>query len=700
MRRFFAPRSICILGASSDPNRIGGRPIRYLREAGFSGRVYPVNPNRQEVQGHRGYPSVAALPERPDVAVVALPRHLVVSAVSECLEAGIPRTVLFSSGFAEADEEGRRLQEELRACLAGRDARLLGPNCNGIMDVVAGAYLSFTPLLDRGRPRQGGLAVVTQSAAVGTYILDQARARGIGLRYWVHTGNEMDVTLEEVLEFLVSDPDVSSIALAFEVLRAPRRLVRALDRARERDITIAALQVATSDVGRLAAQSHTGALMAYRSEIVSGLLRQAGACAVSSMRELLDAVQAAGVARLSGGGRAAVLTPSGGIGIMLADALSEAGFRLPRLSEQLQEQLRVAAPFCHTGNPVDTTAQVVNEPAIFRQVLAVLADSGEVDLLAIFLPCASLSDSLTLQLLDVARSRGSAQVAVALVAVGSMDSETMAALGDAGVPVFAEPRDLGNGLRAVTRRPRSPARAPMLLASATPAEAAVDLHSLACKGIVDEWHSKEVLRRYGVRTVPDAVVRSPAEASRAAERLGYPVALKVSVPGLAHKARSGGVRLGLRSPDEVERAAGELLELARQLAGERRAAGAEVSLLVEPMASGTELFLGFDDDRDFGPVVLCGLGGTQVEQQAQIAYRRLPLSSEDVRQMLEEVPALRWAIRGADGDRVVREIEAILSALGALWEQSGRCVASVDLNPVMIDERGACTVVDALIELT
>ncbi len=635
---------------------------------------------------------MSALPEAPDLAVIAVPRQQVLETVAECIAARVRHLVIFSSGFAEADDEGRALQQALGASLRGVPVRVLGPNCNGVMVPGLGAPVSFTPLLDRGFPRAGGLAIVVQSAAIGTYLLDRVRERGLGVRYWVHTGNEMDITLEDIVEAASADPEVSSILLSFEVLRAPGRLVRVVKAARARGVTVAALQVATSEEGRRAALSHTGALVSDQAKVAYGLLRQAGVHVADSMRELLDVAVAHPLAPALMGGRAGILTTSGGLGIMLADALSAAGLTVPALSPTLQASLRAIAPYCLTGNPVDSTAQVVNDPGAFRQLLDALVGCSELDLLVVFLATAELGDALTQQVLEVARARAGRSPQPRLVVVGATDVATASTFADAGVVVFSEPADLRLALSATRPAgPRAAEGAPEVL---THHDGAL-IATLAHDGIVDELESKRILRAAGVRTVEDRRVQTVEDAVAAAAALGHPVALKLIAPGLAHKAAVGGVCLGLTSAAEVQAGATRLFERGAELG----LGTGHPELLVEPMCRGIEVFLGITNHPELGPVVVCGRGGVDVERDRRVSFRSFPFARDDVRDVLEEQSLLSCVRSAGAAERLVEHVCTILLALGHTWQQAPAVVRSIDLNPVMVDERGECTVVDALIEL-
>jgi acyl-CoA synthetase (NDP forming) len=689
MKAFFAPESICVVGASADATRIGGRPIHYLKQAGFRGQVFPVNPNRAVVQGHRAYPSLQDLPERPDLVIIGLPRDAVLSAVRDCVDMQVPAVTIFSSGFAEVDATGRALQEAIAAATHGTQTRVLGPNANGTMAPPQGVYACFTPVLERGLPAIGQVALLTQSAAIGTHILNGFRERGIGIALWAHTGNEADVDLLDLLDFALEQDQVGMVVLTSEVLRAPQRLRALLAKASRRDLLITVLQIGQSAVGEAAAASHTGALVKAQSALTRGLFRQGGAVLAKSMREIIDIAEAHARLGHLPGARVGILTPSGGIGIMVADALDGTSVTIPAFSKGLQAQLLAEAPFCHAGNPVDVTAQIINEPARFAAVVERMVKSGEVDIIFTFLPVASERDPLTQQLAAVAKRSRTELSPVRFGVVGSVDEGARRLLQDGGIGIWTEPDDLRVAVAAMAR----PARQALVDRPAVhscPSDTARKLASVASSGVVAELDSKNFLRHLGLSVVPDMVVATANAAVRAAETVGYPVALKLHAPGLAHKAAVGGVKLGLASAEAVAEAARAILS--------GSAAGPDAMLLVEPMLAGIEIFVGVIATADYGSLAMCGFGGGKVEQQGRIAYRYLPVSRFDVRDMLAESGALAFFAATGRADAVAQQLHRILQSLEQILDEGAGLVRSIELNPVMVNGQGECAVVDALIE--
>jgi acyl-CoA synthetase (NDP forming) len=684
---FLRPPSVAIIGASQDSAKIGGRPLRYCIEAGYPGEIYPVNPQHALVQGLPAYASVRDVVVAPALAIIAVPRGAVMPALEDCIAAGVGAVVILSAGFAELDEEGQRLQAEIVERAAEGGVRIIGPNSNGVFNTGEGFFGLFSPVLDRGRPDTGRTAVVTQSAAVGTSLLDLMRREGFGLRYWAHVGNEADVSLVELARDLVMDDGIDTIVLAFESLRRADLLPELLTVAEKFGTRVIAFQTGFSSSARAAAASHTGALTVTSPALVRDILIQSGAVVATTFRDTVRALTPTVGQRGDEPSRVAVLTSSGGFGVLTADVLASAGALMPTLSEGLQQELLRIAPYCHPVNPVDTTAQIINQPGAYGRVGAALAGSGEVNVLVTFLPHPGLHDNLTLELIEVARA---APEGCAFVAIGPMDGETSLELRRHGIGVGSEPADLMELLPAGHLVPDDGAvEEPPDRSGVVEAERALRAEN----GIVGELDAKRALTSLGVPVVLDVEVHTVEQAVAAAATVGGPVAIKLHAAGVAHKAALGGVRLGLADQAQVAEAASQILGL--ELAD---VAGRGATLLVEPMVDGIEAFLGVSRSPDFGTVAVVGLGGTDVESSAQVGYAKLPVRALDVHRMLER-SGLLAQIGLRHQDLVARQVLEILRSLGDWFADGQSSLHAVDINPLMVTDDGTCVAVDALIEV-
>ncbi|HET6519176.1 MAG TPA: CoA-binding protein, partial [Geminicoccaceae bacterium] len=377
------PSSVAILGASDDPGRIGGRPLRYMLEAGFAGRIYPVNARRKTVQGLAAYPGIADVPEPVDFALLALPAALGVEAVEACAAKGVRAMVIFSAGFAETGAEGRGLQERIAAIARRSGMRIVGPNCLGLFQTATGFFPTFTTSLDSGFPRPGRVAIVSQSGAYGSHLYVIARERGIGINYWITTGNECDVQVPECLLRLAEDGETEVIMAYAEGVRDRDTLIEAFRRARANRKPIVFMKVGRSRVGAEAASSHTAAL-AGADAVYEAVFRQFGVHRARTTEEIVDVAYACSRRIYPAGNRLGLITISGGVGVQMADAAEDYGLDVPPMPEDVQRRLKELLPYASPRNPVDITAQAFNDMSLVAANLEIMLERGGYDAIIAF----------------------------------------------------------------------------------------------------------------------------------------------------------------------------------------------------------------------------------------------------------------------------------------------------------------------------
>ena len=383
--RLLNPSSIAIIGASEDPHRVGGMPIRLLAASGFSGHVYLVNPNHAEIGGVKCYADIASVPEVVDLALVALPATLATEAVADCAAVGTGAAVVFSSGFAESGRAGATLQRKLQSSAKASGMRLLGPNCAGFINFRSRVPATFgSHLSDNPELVIGNVGFVTQSGAVGAYLYALARQRRIGFSYWVSTGNEADTQVADHIEYLSDDPNTRVIGIYLEQVRDGDRLMRAVDKANSRAKPVICLKVGTSDIGRRAAMSHTAAVSGNR-DLYAAALKELGVIEVRSLDDFLDAMTVLSNPRYPAGKRVGILSISGGLGIMLADHCVEAGLQVPPLSKKDREEIESLVTGSVGRNPVDITGNIASRPETYAAALAVMLSSSRLDSVVSFL---------------------------------------------------------------------------------------------------------------------------------------------------------------------------------------------------------------------------------------------------------------------------------------------------------------------------
>ncbi|HET9018231.1 MAG TPA: acetate--CoA ligase family protein [Acetobacteraceae bacterium] len=685
-----APRSVAVIGASADPVRIGGRPIANMLARGFAGRILPVNPKRTEIQGLPAYPSIAALPEIPETAIVAVPGEAAVDAVAELARAGTKAAIVFTAGFAEMDAAGAALQARMTDAAAAHGMRVLGPNCLGLFNARVGFYPIFSSSLETGWPRDGRIGIASQSGAYGTHIFTAARDRGFGTPICVTTGNEADITLADVIGWLAEDPGTDVIAAYAEGIRSADRFLLALETARRARKPVVLMKVGRSAQGAAAARSHT-ASVAGNDAVTDAVLAEFGVVRARTTDELLDIAQMATQRIYPVGNTLGVITISGGGGVLIADAAADLGFPMPPMPEATQARLRERLPFAAPRNPVDCTAQAFNDKNLIGQFTeAMVAEGGYTSVLGFFSQtggAASLAPGIRAQLAATRARYPDRLYALSILA----PPERVRDFESDGFVVFEDPTRAVVALHAMGRFGEAFARAPF----ATP----LSVPQVALPATTpDEAAAKALLAQAGVPSAPERVCTTAEEAIAAAEEFGWPVVLKIVSPDILHKSDIGGVLLDVAGADAVRSGFALLLRRAKQHAPGARIAGV---LVARQLKGGVECILGIQRDPVFGPVAMFGLGGVFVEVLHDVVLRRCPFGEDEAARMIRSIRGAPLLL-GARGRRRadVAALAAMLSRLSVFAAQAGPRLVSIDLNPVLAMPEGeGAFCVDAVIEL-
>lgn len=434
----FRPRSIAVIGASSDATRIGGRPIDYTLRAGYTGALYPVNPRGGELQGLRAHASVADIPGSVDLALIALPADAAVQAVEDCIAKGVRAIAMFSAGFAEVSAAGREQQDRMRDRCRAAGVLLLGPNCLGFMNIGAGVMLTFSTVLENIWPKPGRVSMVSQSGAVGAYSAALAMERGIGLDKWVTTGNEADIDVARCIEWLADEPDTGPIMAYLEGCKDMGRLRTALEKAASRGKPVLMLKPGSSPEGMQAITAHTGS-DAGDEAAYARLFRETGALRMQSMEQQVDTAYAFANGVFPRSRRIATISISGGVGVLMADAAARAGLKLPTPPAAVQQQIKALIPFSSPFNPYDVTAQIINDMGLFNRILALVAAQDEVDTVFIFLLQLGKVDSHFLGFRDALLEARRQHPHKLFVLCGGYSPNNRASMEAAGFLVFEEP---------------------------------------------------------------------------------------------------------------------------------------------------------------------------------------------------------------------------------------------------------------------
>jgi acyl-CoA synthetase (NDP forming) len=684
-----APRSVAIFGASNDPERISGRPLRYYIEADYRGALYPINPNRDRVQGLAAYPDLAAVPGPVEFALIAVPAALATAALEASIAKGVRAVVMFTAGFAEIGAEGAAMQQRLAEMAWAGGVRLCGPNCLGLFNLRTGHTPTFGSYLEEGPQRPGPLGMVTQSGAFGTHLLALAKRRGILSGLWVSTGNEADIQVADGISFLADDPETEAIACYIEAIKDRDRFAKAVTRARANGKPVIAMKVGGSAVGAAAAASHTASL-AGSDAIYDAAFRQLGVERATSPEDLIEIAYACTRGRLPRSRRLAVLTVSGGAGVLMADAAEREGVELTPLSPESQAEILGWVPFAAPRNPVDLTAQPLNEPELIDKGFdLLLGREGFPAIAAFFLLWASspkMGEILFNSVAFAAARYPDRYFALSVIA----SEEVRQRYEECGVAIFEDP---WRAVQAVAAAMRCAER----LAEPPPLPLSPPLHGLPPLPArrIGEYEAKRLLAAGGIPAVEERVVTNAAEAAAAAAALGDRLVLKIASPDITHKTEIGGVLLDV--PASGAAAAYERLVAE---VGRRAPAARTDGVLISPMLrDGIETIIGVQMDPVFGPIVMFGLGGVFVEVMRDVTFRVAPFGPEEARRMVGEIKGAAM-LEGARG-RPPADIDALAQALACLsqiavaWQ--GR-FTSIEINPLLVRPSGAgVAALDALI---
>ena len=684
------PKSVAIIGASNDPARIGGRPLRYLIEVGYAGHIYPVNPRREIVQGLPSFANVGAIPAPVDLAVIAVSADKTITSLEECATKGVNAAVIFSSGFAETGDAGRALQDRLTEIARASGMRILGPNCLGIYNSAIGFFATFTATLENGLPKPVGVGLVSQSGAYGSHVSLLAIRRGIGIRYWITTGNECDVELGECIAYLACDPDIRVIVAYAEGVRDGDTLLNALTLARNARKPVVFMKVGQTSIGAQAAASHTAAL-AGSDAIYDSVLRQFGAYRAGDTEELLDVTYACGLGVLPKGPRIGFLTVSGGVGIQMADAAVAAGLDVAPMPEPAQARLKTLLPYAATRNPVDATAQVFNDPGLIDAYLDIMLESGEYDAVVAFLTYVAAAESMVAPVRRAIENAHEKYPDRLIVLVIVAPEAIVRRYEDAGCLVFEDPTRAVRAVAALHRIQQA-FDAP----SPPPAHPASNGADPLPDYSVSEQASKRLLAGAGLTVIEDRLATTAEAAAEAALELGFPVVLKIASVDIAHKTEVDGIRLGIDSAEAARDAFVTLMESTKRKRPDARLDG----VLVSPMmGDGIETILGIHRDSVFGPVVMFGLGGVLVEVLDDVSFRVAPFDEDEARRMVLELKG-RAILEGTRG-RGPYDLQALFTALARLSQfaaDHADAIESVDINPFLVLPEGQGAVaLDALV---
>lgn len=682
------PNNVAVIGASDTPSRIGGRPVHSMKAMGYAGAIYPVNPKRETIQGLKAFASIRDVPGPVDCAVIAVPASVAVETIRDCAETGVKSAVVFTSGFAEQGADGEAAQAEIGAIACDSGMRVVGPNCLGVFTVSEGWYGTFSNAPALVKLPAGPIGIVSQSGAYGSHVMLVMQNRGVASNYWVTTGNECDVDVAEVIEFYAEAPDVEIIVAYAEGIKDAARIKRALGKARDARKPVIFMKVGRTDVGAKAAASHTASL-AGSDAVYDALFRQYGVYRVGTTAELVDVAYACQHGQYPKGRRISLQTISGGVGVQMADDAVRYGLDVAPLPGPTQKKLKKLIPFAGTNNPVDFTAQALNQPDLMVKNISLTIDEADYDSHVIFMtavPASPFMRESCADLFRIVRERYPDEPMI-MSLVG--DRDVVEIYEKLGYPVYEDPSLAVRAMAALThfgdvfdrRGDDPPPKAPAGMLPA-PAEA------------VGEAAAKAILASAGIPVVKETVAATAEEAIAAAAAVDGPCVLKIVSPDILHKTEIGGVLLDVTGDAAVGDGFDTLVKRAAGRAPDARIDGVLVS---EMISGGVETVIGMVRDPVFGPAIMFGLGGVFVEVLKDVTFRLAPFGPAEAHRMIDEIRgrAMLDGVRGAPPSDVDALADA-LSRLSVFAAANADRLETIDVNPFIVLPTGGVAV-DALI---
>lgn len=705
LERVFNPRSVAVIGASEVPGKAAERRTRSLIQGGYPGDIYLINPKRSELFGRKAYPSITAVEKQVDLVMIVVAPKFLVSAVADSVKVGAKGLVIITAGLGETGEEGKKIEAQILEEAAKTGAHVIGPNCSGMFSASARMNLLGVPPLG-----EGSISVLAQSGNVIDSLTHYAGVRKAGFSKIISLGNAIGVSFPEYIEYLKEDPNTKAVMIYLEGIKDGNRLIQvARETAKKKPVI--ALKVGRSKAGARAAASHTGSL-AGDALIVDAAFRQAGIVRVSNVDELFDMAHTFSTCPIPKNNRVAILSEGGGDNSIAADNAEIHGMEVPVLSRETQEKIK---PFLLEGmpasNPIDYGGTAEENPHMITECVKVcLADDhvdgvyltgffgGFKDIIAPHV--AELEEQTSRDL--VALVRETQKPVFVHTSFAGEPIRSLDILKAGGIPVFESSERTARCLSALMEFALNRKKFEGMRVLDTKGVERPAVKGLFKKAREEkrnsllETESRALLQDYGVVLPQAELVRNGKEAAEAAARIGFPVAMKVVCPDILHKSDAGGVKLNVGAKKAAAAAFKEILENVSKVAAKGRVLG----VMVSPMASkGQECIVGMIRDKQFGPVLMFGLGGIFVEVLKDVAFRVAPLSEQDVDEMIREIKGYK-ILTGIRGEKA-KDTGAIKDILTRLNEMAldNPEIQEIDLNPVIVHEKGA-SVVDSRILLS
>ena len=688
LKEIMSPKSIAIVGASDNKTRIGGRPLSNMIEKGFSGEIYPINPNRDTVQGIKAYSSLLDVKDDLDFILVAVPSKLVVPVLEQAVIKKAKTALIFSSGFSEIGGQGEIFQNEIKKISQDSGLRVIGPNCLGLFNSANNFFPTFTTTVNRTTPLPGGIAIASQSGAYGSHIYMVAHERGLGIRYWMTTGNEVDLSVGETIQMMAEDPEVHTIMAYAESVKDGEQFTKALDTARSEKKPVIFMKVGRSEVGAAAANSHTASL-AGEDVIYDEVLRAHGAYRVKSTEEMLDVAYATRAKTYPTGKNLGVVTISGGGGVLIADAAADEGLTVGPMPQDTQDELKKLVPFASPMNPVDVTAQFFNDLSIVPKFTDLMLSRGGYDALIGFWTTVPGSPILSNPLLSSLKQAMKGYEDKLFINCMVAPEDIVKTYENEGFLCIEDPT------RAVVAM-----SALMFFGEKFNEKTVINnfnkndfLVKIPNKKL-NEVDCGEILRNAGLPIVKSFLIHTAGELPSIFNEDNNKYVMKIVSSDIQHKTDIGGVILNIKNNDDAQKAYEQILSNVKKNAPNAKIDGVMVSPMIK---GGIECILGAKIDPVFGPIVMFGLGGIYAEVMKDIAFAEAPLSNEQAEKMILSLKGkdLFYGARGQSSTDIKSLIKVIVSLSNFIAANSDQ-VDQVEMNPLLVNEKQIIAL-DALI---
>jgi len=694
LESFFNPKSVAIVGASRQKGKVGYEIMANLIEGGYPGKIYPVNPNADTIEGLKCFPDLKSIGQTPDLVIVIVPARFVPEVMEECAKVRVKSVIIITAGFKEVGKEGRELEEQVVRIARRAGIRFIGPNCLGVIAPSHKLNASFGGDL----PTPGAIGYISQSGALLAAILDMANAGGIGFSVLVSIGNKADIDELDIIKALGAQKDTKVIAGYLESITDGDAFVREAEEI-SYSKPILLMKSGATEAGARAASSHTGSLaggeVAYESAF-----KRAGVIRCDSIKEQFDFAQAFANQPLPKGPKVAVITNAGGPGIMAADAIEQEGLTFAKLDEQTQKKLAEGLPpAANVYNPIDVLGDALADR--YALALDIVLDDPNVDSAMVLLTPQAMTQAKETAEVVVQIAAKKAKPVLACFLGAQKVEEGVRILRQGNIPQYDSPESAVTTLKAMVdhvrwrNRPKRVVR--LFPVNRRKVESIVERHLRQSLLDIGEAESKEILEAYGFATPKGSIATTAEQAANIAQQLGYPVVLKIWSPDILHKSDVGGVKVGLKSEQEVK----DAFDLMMYRIPKKRPEAHILGVLVQEMVrSGREVILGMHRDPRFGPLMMFGMGGIMVEVLKDVSFYLAPLTAEEAKQMLVSTKTyhILQGVRGQEGV----DVEAIAEGLQRLSQLVTEFpqIREMDINPYVVGVPGTTAIaVDARISL-